>query len=268
MKRLLCVIFAGCLLCVTAFADIAWEPENSFYARNQRKCTPEERVYWLNGPEGFVTVLEEPEGKPLGNLKNGALRYVYGTYERDGVRWGLINVSKDRELELFLSVSEEMTDGWNEVWVPMEELVLRYDHQSFLEDHVGEVQEVEQEVDFSGLLYCKYHYPGGELDYQQTGRFDHKIGMSLLYTDESGRDWGYTYYFQGDNGWFCLSDPENPNLQAEDRTPELIPAAENAELPAWTASPNHTILYVTIGVVAVCGVTMVLLLQMKKKKRG
>ena len=168
MKRLLCTVLTLCLLGTTAFADIAWEPENSFYARNQRKCEPEERVYWVNGAEGFITAREEPEGKPLGNLKNGALRYVYGTYERDGVRWGLINVSADREPELFLA--EELDGGWHEVWVPMEEMVLRYDHQSFLEDHPGEVQEVEQEADFSGLLYCKYHYPGGELEYQHKCR--------------------------------------------------------------------------------------------------
>lgn len=266
MKRLFCTMLALCLFCTVASADIAWEPENSFYARNQRKCELEERTYWLNGPEGFVTVREEPEGKPLGNLKNGALRYVYGTYEQDGVSWGLINVSKDREPELFLSVSEEMADGWQEVWVPMKELVLRYDHQSFLEDHVGEVQEVEREVDFSGLLYCKYHYPGGELDYQQTGRFDHKARISLLYTDETGLEWGYANYFFGDSGWFCLSDLENANLQTEDRTPVLVSAAEDAVLPEWEAPPDNTLLCAGIGVVAVCTVTAVLLARMKKKK--
>lgn len=266
MKRLLCTVLTLCLLGTTAFADIAWEPENSFYARNQRKCEPEERVYWVNGAEGFVTAREEPEGKPLGNLKNGALRYVYGTYERDGVRWGLINVSADREPELFLA--EELDGGWHEVWVPMEEMVLRYDHQSFLEEFANEVRETGAKAEIWDERYCVYSYPCGELLYQaKSARDVLSVTADLFYTDSEGRDWICVSYLYGDrNVWLCLDDVENPDLQAEGRTPELIPAAESAALPEWSAPPDHTLLYAGIGVAAVCAVTTALLVRMKKKK--
>ena len=55
MKRrtsLLLLFLTAWLLTVPALADVAWEPENSFYKRNERQCEPEERFYWVNGPEG------------------------------------------------------------------------------------------------------------------------------------------------------------------------------------------------------------------------
>lgn len=268
MKRLLCALLAVCLLCITAFADIAWEPENSFYKRNYRKCEPENRMYLVNGAEGYVTVREEPEGKPLVNVKNGMKYHVYGTYTKDGETWGLVNYKVANEKGAYLAVSPEVEPGWTEAWIPMTDMVLKYDHQSFLEDHPGEVREVEQTADFRNLLYCRYLYPGSELEYQQTKKYDHEVGISLLYVDDEGREWGYTRYFHGDDGWFCLDDPENPGLQTENHTPDLYPLPEGVgtTLPEWTAPPNHTVLYAAVGVLAVCGVTAALLVRIKRRK--
>ena len=270
MKRLFCLMICLCLLCVTAFADVAWEADNSFYKRHSRKCEPVNRVYWVNGTEGYVTAREEPDGKPLANIRNGELHHVYGTYEKDNVRWGLISFRLESAKfagEQYLAVAEDLDHQQRyEAWVPMEDLVLRYDHQSFLEDHAGQVREVEERADFTGLLYCKYRYPGGELSWQQTGRYDHSARITLIYTDEKGNEWGYAPYFYGNSPWFCLSDPENPNLQTEDRTPDLIPEAESALLPEWMAPPNYTAFYVSAAVVVLCGITAMLLIRMMRKK--
>ena len=62
MKRrtsLLLLFLTAWLLTVPALADVAWEPENSFYKRNERQCEPEERFYWVNGPEGYLTLRTE-----------------------------------------------------------------------------------------------------------------------------------------------------------------------------------------------------------------
>lgn len=267
MKRWLWICLALLALCGTAFADVAWEPENSFYARHQWQCRTEERVYWINGAEGYVTAREKPEGKPLADIKNGARRYVYGTYERDGALWGLVSISAVREPELLLAVSEELGDGYCEAWIPMSETVLYYDHQSFMEEFGGQVREESRSFSLGGLKYCNYEYPGGGLNFQQTRAAPPDVvDASMLYTDPEGREWGYCRYFYGDREvWFCLSDLENPDLQSTDHTPELIPAAEQAELPDWQ---DTSVWIAAAGVAAVCAVTALLLLWLRKRKNN
>ena len=270
MKKLFCILIAISVLIVTASADLLWEPENRFYKSHKRLCEPEERVYWVNGEEGFVTAREEPDGRPMANLKNGCLRYVYGTYEKDGVLWGLINISAGYEKELFLAAAEEAREGWVEVWVPMSHMVLKYDHISFLEDHPGQVREQEWEMILSGKNYCTYEFPCGPLRFRQEKEIQSlRVTVSLVYTDNQDRKWGYTPYFYGDEVWFCLDDLENPDLQTEDHTPDLIPAAEDGggtELPEWEEGPSVGIW--AAAVAALCGGTAVLILRMKQCETG
>lgn len=273
MKKLVCTILALCLLGITAFADVAWEPENSFYQRNQRKCEAEERTYWVNGEAGYVTIREEPEGKPLVNVKNGVKYYVYGTYTKDGETWGLVNYNVSDDETAYLAVSDEVEPGWTEAWVPMADMVLYYDQQSFREDHPGEIIEQEKAVAVDGKALCYYEYPCGPLNWQMEKKYMQSVDPITVrecYVDSDGKTWGYVSYWRGNREvWICLDDPENPDLQTENHTPELIPAAEGAvgtALPEWEASEETSLLYVAIGVAAVCGVTAVLIFRMRKKK--
>ena len=153
MKRrtsLLLLFLTAWLLTVPALADVAWEPENSFYKRNERQCEPEERFYWVNGPEGYLTLREEPNGKPIANVKNGVRFYVNGTYEKGGVRWGLVNYNLNDGTDSYLAVAGDAETGWNEAWLSMEDMVLYYDQQCFREDHAGELTSEQKTFTVAG----------------------------------------------------------------------------------------------------------------------
>lgn len=266
MKKLLCTCLTLCLLCGTALADVLWEPESSFFQRNQDDCTLEQRAYYTNSPEGCVTLWDAPGGNALAVLPNGETLYVYYRYQESGGDWGAAEVSVEHLKEAALTIGGLGGDRWVEVWFPLSEMTLQYDHQSFQEDHADRVREESQTVDLSGLRYCVYPYPGGALSYQrESGEAELKVTLSPLYTDEAGREWGYCGYLYGDrNLWLCVSDLENPELPVEDHTPELYPAAETApDLPAATGTVS---LWLTGGAIAVlCGVTAFLILRMKKR---
>lgn len=266
MKKLLCTCLTLCLLCGTALADVLWEPESSFYQRNQDACVLEQRAYYTNSPEGCVTLWDAPGGNALAVLPNGETLHVYYRYQESGGDWGVAEISTELLKAAALTVSGLGGDRWVEVWVPMEDMTLKYDHQSFLEDHADSVRDESRTVDLSGLNYCVYPYPGGALSYQrESGEAELQVTLSPLYTDEAGREWGCCGYLYGDRDlWLCVSDLENPELPVEDHEPELYPAAEiTPELPASTGSVS---LWLTGSAVAVlCGVTAFLILRMKKR---
>lgn len=266
MKKLLCTCLTLCLLCGTAFADVLWEPQSSFYQRNANQCELEQRTYWLNSPDGYVTLWDAPGGNALASLPNGETLHIYYRWQGATGSWGAAELSAEALEEQALTISGDFKDRWVEVWVPMEDLILQYDHRSFLEDHADEVREESRAVDLSGIRYCVYPYPGGVLRYQrERGGTDLPVTLSPLYTDPEGREWGCCGYLYGDrNIWLCISDLENPDLPVEDHTPDLYPAAETApELPVSTGSSS---LWLAGGAVAVvCGVTAFLILRMKKR---
>lgn len=274
MKRGICILLAAWLLAVPALADIIWEPQNSFYQRHQGQCERENRSYWTNSPEGYVTLRESPNGKAVANVKNGQVIYTEYRYQNGGEDWGLAELRAEDLEESILAADESAIDDgqWLELWFPMGEMQLRYDQQSFREDHPGEITAGERTVDVDGLALCYYEFPGGEFEWQMETMYTkdmEPITFSELYTDAEGREWGYLGYWYGvRNIWFCISDLENTDLPVEDHTPDLYPAAEGdagAVLPD-DAMPDNTA-WVIAAVVLVCGVTAALLLRMKKRKQ-
>ena len=263
----LCLL-AVCLLTVPALADVIWEPESSFYALHRGSCELEQRGYWVNSPEGYTTLWDEPGGTPVANLPNGTLLFIYYRYQGGQGDWGIVEYSAEtlREAALTLDENEVPKDRWFEVWVPMEDLVNRYDNQSFLEEHAGELLNEERTLSVSGLLYCTYAYPEGPLNFQQTQAFEvDELTLSPIYVDASDREWGHVGYFYGDrNVWFCISDPENPDLTGPSREPQLYPAA--TETPELATAGTETPVWVILAVAALCAVTGYLLFRMRRKK--
>lgn len=270
MKKLACVCLALCALIITASADIIWEPEGSFYKWHKKDCEEERRAYWVNSPEGYTTVWDAPSGEPIANLPNGELLHVYYRYQGTAGDWGIVEYHVDTLREAALTLDETKLPekaGFVEIWVPMEELVNRYDHQSFLEEHAGEMLEEERTLSVSGLMYCIYPYPGGPLTFQQTKQLDvYELTLSPIYVDEAGREWGYTPYFYGDAAWFCISDPENPDLTGESKEPELYPAATGA--PALPAAGTGVSVWLVAAVMLLCGGTAILIFRMGKQEKG
>ena len=271
MKKLFCGCFAICILMITASADIIWEPESSFYKWHRNDCEEERRVYWVNSPEGYTTVWDEPDGTPIANLPNGELLHIYYRYQGTAGDWGIVECDSSTLRETALTLNEETLPEQGrfiEIWVPMEDLVNRYDHQSFLEEYAGELLGEERTVEISGLMYCTYPYPGGPLIFQQTKSLEvHELTLSPIYVDAEGQAWGHCGYFYGDrNVWFCISDPENPDLTGESREPELYPAATGS--PSLPAAGVGVSVWLITAVVLLCGVTAILIVRMGRGTKG
>lgn len=266
MKKWICLLLAMWVLAVPALADVAWEPENSFYQRHQNQCELEERMYWVNGAEGYAVLQEEPEGKPIATVKNGVKVFVNGIYDD---AWALITYNVDQDPERYLAVASDAEEGYHEAWLPMEELVRYYDSQCFEEEHRTELSAERRTFEAADKALCLYEYPGGPFTWQMDPLNTKEMApveTQLLYTDAEGREWGKVGYWYGSrNIWFCLSDLENPDLPEEDHMPELVPAAASASLPEWR---DTAVVLAVLAVAGVCAVTAVLLALLRRKKHA
>ena len=225
MKKLLPLTLALVLLLsltAPARADLLWEPDNHFYKTHAPACTYIGRAFYANGPEGFVTVYDAPEGTAVeAQYQNGTCLYVYWQYQD----WGCI------------SVQEEERTGW----VSMSHLWHIYDSISFEEEFAGQIQDYGgQFADYDGQpgQINFFAYPGApqlqetrkadsfpELLVNLTGTQDNTSYISKIFVDEDGRTWGYVPYLYGRlNAWFCLDDPEGTDFPVRDvAAPDLIP---------------------------------------------
>lgn len=270
MKKVICFLLVMLLVPLTALADVAWEPANSFYKLHYDQCKAEERSYWVNGEAGYVTLRQEPEGKPLANIKNGTVRYVYGTYNLNGKLWGLVGFSAGYEGDIYLSKAHDLGDDYREAWVLMDEMVLKYDHREFMSEFGHEVDETaRRRVDCEAALF--YDYPGGTVRYEKAQTLFDSVEIWEIYIDPQGREWGYINYWRGTRDiWICIDDPENPDLQYADHMPELYPTPEGVgtDLPAWNIWRSTAFRWTVAGVAVVCIVTVARIAYLKKKREG
>lgn len=249
MKRL----FASFLTLLTllaltapACADVMWEPDNnSFYDRHRDQCEYENRSYYANGEEGFVTLWDAPGGSVVrSQYENGEPLRVYFLYED----WGL--------------VARWEENGGNEIsgWVPMADLYLIYDHISFEEEYGDRFRDYDGEfADYDGGAgeefwfweYPNAGYPRESVPVNQDmldalrGTADTPSYISRVYTDENGNDWGYVAYMYGiRNFWILLDNPAGSETMTSSipRTEELfasgaLTAPQEPELPAQSYIP-------------------------------
>lgn len=264
MKRILtCLLTFVMILALTApaFADVLWEPDNRFYEKHRDECTPIVRGYYANGPEGFVTLWDAPNGSVVqAQYENGATLWVYWQYKD----WGCISVWEG---------GGKSTDGW----VPMDQMELIYDGQCFEEEYAAFITDYNGEfADYDGdaKLIPIYEYPGApeametiKTDTMDVmGNLTGKEGnsyISKIFVDEDGRTWGYVNYMYGiRHFWFCLDEPDGTDFPVREvKTPVLIPA-QTPVLPAKGYLP-----YGLVGaVVAVTGGVLAVLVKKRKKQ--
>ena len=243
-------------LTVPARADLLWEPRNRFY--QEHPCSYLDRAFYANSPDGFVTLLDAPEGGTVeAQYANGARLRVYWIYQD----WGCVTVWED--------------GGHVDGWVPMDQLRLIYDYLSFAEEYAGEIQDYGgQFADFDGQAdqVAFFAYPGAPQP-QETRRLeqipdlvDRLAGsggepscISRIFVDEEGRTWGFVPYLYGRlNAWFCLDEPDGEDFPVRAvEEPELIPARDPV-LPARAYLP-----FLLVG--AVIAVTAALLLRFYRR---
>lgn len=262
MKKLLCTVLALLTLTSAARADLIWEPQNSFYEKHRSECRHEDRLYYANGSEGFITFWDAPGGSMVaGQCENGEMLRVYFVYEN----WGCITFWK----------------GVQEIsgWAPMADLVLVYDSQSFQEEYAGQIRDYNGEfADYDGApeQINFYAYPGAagvdssiplsqwkELLPSLTGTADQESAISQVFTDENGLTWGYLGYLYGMRDvWFCLDEPDGGSFPLRDvHPPELVPA-RTPVLPAKGYIP-----YVLVGAVVLATAGLLFWFYGRKRAR-
>lgn len=265
MKHLFGILSAlVMLLALTApaCADVMWEPDgNSFYDRHRDQCEYENRSYYANGPEGFVTAWDAPNG--------GVVRAQY----QNGEKLRIYFFYKDWALTAFWTDGRE-TSGW----VPAAELALVYDYQCFAEEYADRIKPYNGEfADYAGdaAVVNFYAYPGApeiEMDWETGGQWhvlENLIGtaetesyISSIFVDEDGRTWGYVNYMYGHlNAWFCLDEPDGTDFPVRAVSTRTLVPAQTPVLPARSYVP-----YVLVAaVVAVTGGLLAFFYGKKRK---
>ena len=238
-------------LSAPAYADVMWEPNsNYFYDTHRDQCEYENRGYYANGKEGFITLWDAPNGGTVrAQFQNGERMWVYYIY-RD--RWALTAYWTDGE----------ETSGW----VPLADLYLIYDHISFEEEYGDQFRDYQGEfASFDGEpgSYIQlWEYPGA-WDEKETleltpefldalrGTEEQPSYISKIYTDEHGANWGYVAYMYGlRNFWICLDNPSCIMSSCIPLTGSLIESGEliapkEPVLPAVSYTP-----YILVAAVA------------------
>ena len=231
-------------LSAPAYADVMWEPNgNYFYDTHRDQCEYENRGYYANGKEGFITLWDAPNGGTVrAQFQNGERMWVYYIY-RD--RWALTAYWTDGE----------ETSGW----VPLADLSLIYDFISFEEEYADQIRPYNGEfADYAGgaAEVNFYSYPGSK-------------GISMTW--ETGGSWHVldnltgtlendSYMYGRLNAWFCLDEPDGTDFPVREvSTAELIPA-QTPVLPVKGYTPY-------ILVAAVMAVTGGLLFFFYGKRR-
>ncbi len=227
------VLCAILLLPILSLADAAWEPDNDFFMQHARECTYEYRTYIA---QSAVVVRDEPDGKPVYEVKDEGELFVYFIYtDANGKRWA----ATDEYVE---------NEGWLTGWVLMDKLELKYDSQSFCEDHRSELVlppkdeyylpdvRIEDEIEAYVWTYPNSGERLGTVYIQK----DYPMEFTALYTDELGRNWGLCdYYAAWRDFWVFLDDPEKINIPSPP-TPAPAPTTETTSTPEAATEVTET----------------------------
>lgn len=268
MKKVLAfllTVLTALSLTATALADVVWEPNNEFYRKHWRQCESHLRDYYANGPDGFVTLWDAPNGSTVRTqFENGTRLDVAWTYKN----WGCVCLLGDESLE--------QDSGW----VPLDQLYLIYDHISFEEEYGEDFEPYAGQFDTSvlkeGSEIWFWEYPYARepitkflLNEHNINEFeDFGVLFTQTYTDRNGNVWGYgSYVYSYRNFWVLLENPTCEGVMTS-----CIPEADDLITSGEIVPPQTPVLptvsylpyFLVAGVVAV---TAVLLVMMKRRSR-
>lgn len=267
MKRLFAFLLALLMLpalAAPAYADIMWEPsENPFFTAHRNSCEYENRSYYANGKEGFITLWDAPDGSMVrAQYQNGEELWAGYTYNGE---WALISFREAGNLR----------SGW----AAMSELELIYDYIAFQEEYADKITAYSGEfADYGGdaAVVNFYAYPGapeirqawdtaGEWHVLEnlTGSADGHSYISSIFVDEDGRTWGYVGYMYGHlNSWFCLDEPDGTDFPVRDvSAPGLVPA-QTPVLPVSAYVP-----YILVGLTVAVTAGILAIFYGKRRKK-
>ena len=260
-RAISCILFSSLaflmvLSLLTAFplvasADILIEPNNSFYERHRSACKYLGRSFYANGESGFVSLKKAPDSNSeVTAVTNGDILNIMFTYNHKGALWGVTEIYSEG------TPSNERPTGW----IPMDQLLLKYDYIVFAEEHQTELHPYFGDFDSlraSGEMLV-WSWPGSD-DELRTFNFrnhgfviDESFDVPYAYTDEEGREWVFKDYWYGwRNFWICISDPINSEITAFNPapTPELWEPVSVINSPKGLSSPALIIILIVALVV-------------------
>lgn len=268
MKRILsCLLTVLSLLVLTApaQADIMWEPlDNPFFEKHRGECRYENRGYYANGKDGFVTLLDAPGSSIVrAQYENGTVLWVAYIYGGD---WALLERWED---------NRDFSG-----WVPLADLTLVYDYQCFEEEYADRIKDYNGEfADYAGdaEVINFYEYPGapeidqsfevsnswgGDILGNLTGTSENRSYIHKIFVDEDGRTWGFISYMYGyRNAWFCLDEPDGENFPVREVSVAELTPAQEPSLPAASYAP-----YILVAVVVIVTAGLLVFFYGKRKK--
>ena len=267
MKRCASVFLAVVLLLalsVSGLADVAFEPNDSFYARHRDECRYENRSYYASGADGYVLVYGSPVGDAKETLANGASVRINYTY--DGGAWGQTEYRNEAADGSYTQVSG---------WVRMADMIVDYDSIAFCEEHADAftVKKATLQPRADAVIYG-YKYPGSGIVVDEiSGSWaSDELYFKEIFTDPAGREWGQVGYYYGRRDfWVCLSDPFNGALEADENYREVItvPAAsEEAAADALRSAKVPAMYSYGAAAAAVVLAGAVLAYALRRKKRA
>lgn len=187
MKRTICLFLALwlCLsVCPAAFASEL--PNDTFFWQHRGECQPHGRDYTAVGPDNVATVYRSPlSSSVVIRVKNGLeLHISYLWEDENGFLWGYAE-----------------DDGG---WVPMDYLLLIYDHICFTEEFPDRITEETGTLELSEVRL--WSYPGSQRSEVVTT--DEPVEYTRSFTDDAGQRWGFVPWCAGvRDTWVCLEDP-------------------------------------------------------------
>ncbi len=210
------------IFAIPAFADVIYEPGDSFYEGHKDDCENNGyRQYIANSENGYIYIMKDPETDiSVGALSNGerfVIPYIYTA--PNGEQWGIY--------------------GYKSGWVRMSDVTLVYDSVEFLKDHKDECKRFSSEdckFDFEAEKpIVAWSYPEGEV---HSWKIEHpediQNAFGWIYQAPDGVIWGHIGYYYGSRDfWICISDPYAEDLSSI--TPPALNGApvESGDIPPY-----------------------------------
>lgn len=225
-------VMFGCSERVNTFADVIYVPEgNSFLNSHLEECEYKFSRYIVNYSKNELNVYVSPDTDIVsGKIENGeTVATLYEYTDANGDRWCYM---------------DSPVSGW----MPAEYLWKVFDTEEFEKQYASSIKKdsIKLSEDVLNKKIKLFDYPGSTeyIECSVNGNSEVLPVTSLVYTDESGRQWGKIDYLYGIRSkWVYL---ENPLFDVEEIFEEGVPTVDNRTM----APPSSKVVIPKHGVAA------------------
>ncbi len=267
LRCALLLLLLSLLCCFAVWADVIYEPPDTFYNRYSGACTSCGCKCMVNSPEGGVRIYSSPQsGEVIDTAQNGNCFTVFYTY--DAGAWGVI------VYENVDGLLQSDAHGSRTGWVQMQDMLVLYRNEDFMEAFSDEFFEDAQRSEAfwteGHSVVCTYSYPcSGTVVRQNLSFISNQPKLTQLWYDAEGRLWGYTGDGKYDRDWICMSDPGNLEIaQVHYREDVLYPAQEIRAQPPFQTAQMITVIALVVGLTLLSVMLLLILRRRRKTEKG